>query len=269
MKEISATEKKQILLRILIEIDSFCRKNNITYFLTGGTLLGAIRHNGFIPWDDDIDICLLRKDYELLIQNFHSETGYVTILSRKNKRHYYWPFAKAIDSRTILIESRNKKSAIGVYVDIFPLDDVSGDKITAKRYIKRVWFWRNLLTLKHLAFSKKRTLFKNIFILMGRILYIIPDAVFLKRIEHLSVRKTKKNDCFYVCNFAGAWKYKELAEKSIFSVSINHSFEDHLFTIPREYDKYLRGVYGNYMVLPPVEKRVSHHDSIAFWKEKK
>lgn len=265
MKKINLEEKKEILLNILIEIDSFCKKNDIKYFLVGGTLLGAIRHKGFIPWDDDIDIALKRNDYEKLLNSFISETGNVKIINRKNYKHYIYSHAKAIDNRTLLYENGSKKS-IGIYVDIFPMDNVNGTYEEALKYVKKKWIWKDFLTLKYLRINKNRSFIKNLLVVFGKILYLIPTSFIIRKIEKIS-KSSNDNVTKYCCNFSGAWKTKELTENDYFESLINYEFEKHYFTIPKKYDEYLKGVYGNYMELPPLEKQVSHHDAVEYWKE--
>lgn len=265
-KYISLEEKKKILLDILVEIDQFCKENNIRYFLTGGTLLGAIRHNGFIPWDDDIDICLFRDDYEKLVSSFKSATGNVDIINRKNQKNYRWSFAKAIDNRTVLIELNKKKYKTGVFIDIFPLDNVPGEIEDAKKYVKKAWFWKDTLTIKHLRVEKGRSFLKNAAIVFAKLLYLIPDKCLIKKVEKAST-KYKDKDCKYICNFSGAWKLREITEKKNFAIAISHKFEDYEFSIPEGFHEYLSGVYKDYMTPPPKEKQITHHDSVEYWKE--
>ena len=183
INEISKAECKEIMLSILDEIDLFCKENNLTYFLIGGSLLGAIRHKGFIPWDDDIDIGLPRKDYEKLIKKFSSFSGYIIVEDYRSRDHYIWANAKAIDKRTILTEVKDKKVVSGVFVDIFPFDGIPGNHEDAVKQVKKTKIWKDLLTLKYLSVSKNRTLAKNIVVLLGKILYLIPDRFMIQKIN--------------------------------------------------------------------------------------
>ena len=266
MVEITIDESKKMMLSMLEEIDSFCRDNNIPYYLTGGTLLGAVRHNGFIPWDDDIDIALKRKDYERLLQEFKSRSGDVEILDYKNKKNFIWPAAKIVNNKTVLIESGIKKAAIGLYLDMFPLDNVPGDYEEAKAFVGKVARWKNALTLKYMQVSRKRKLIKNIVVVLAKTLYVIPDKVFLGRIESISRKYENDSDCNYLCNLSGAWGVKEIVDKKDFEGIENHLFERKNFWIPSGYDDLLRSLYGDYMQLPPVEKRVSTHTSKIYRK---
>ena len=263
--EITLNEKKQIMLDMLSELSEFCDLHHITYFLTGGTLLGAIRHNGYIPWDDDIDICLLRRDYETLLSSFKSTSGNVSILDISNTKGYIWPAAKAIDKRTVLVENKYKLDAIGVYIDIFPMDNLPGDYKSAKKYALKVKRIKDKLTLKHLRIEKKRAFLKNVLVVLGKCLYLIPDQYLIHRIENLSKRFQDENT-EYICNLSGAWGEREITKAEYFSSSKKHIFENKEFCIPDGYDGYLKGVYGDYMTPPPIEKQITHHASRAYWR---
>lgn len=266
-REISEGEKKLVMLEIMDEIHDFCVSSNIPYYLVGGTLLGAVRHHGFIPWDDDMDIGLLRKDYEYLLQNFESKSGNVEILHYKNMRHYIWPSAKAIHKKTALIELGYKKSEIGVYIDVFPFDYIDVDSYEeAKTIVKRANKWKNLLTLKYLRLDRKRNMAKNILVMLGKALYIIPDSFLIKKINSYGKQNYTGSEK-YVCNFTGAWGLREIAKASDFKETVPGQFEGREYTLPEGYDDYLHTVYGDYMTLPPVEKRLSHHSNKAFWRE--
>lgn len=259
MVEITIDESKKMMLSMLEDIDAFCRKNGIPYYLANGTLLGAIRHSGFIPWDDDIDIALKRKDYERLLKDFRSQSGDLEIIDYRNKKNYIWPAAKIINNKTVLIESGIKKAAIGLYLDLFPLDNVPGNYEEAKAIVGKVAKWKNALTLKYMQVSKNRNLLKNIVVIISKLLYAIPDSLIIKRIDSISRRYENKNDCNYLCNFSSAWGIKELVDKKVYEGTEIHLFEGKEFCIPSGYDELLHSLYGDYMKLPPVEKRISTH----------
>ena len=267
MKIINDSELKLIMLSILNEIDDFCRNNNLTYFLVGGSLLGAIRHKGFIPWDDDIDIGLPRKDYEVFLQKFRSTSGNVEIRSPYNQKHFIWPSSKAIDNRTVSIELGNIKSAIGVYVDVFPFDYIPGTYEQAKNTVIHIKKWKDALTLKHLLLDKNRSVLKNLVVIFGKGLYLVPDCVFIEEINKLRLNKNNEDTCDYICNLCGAWGIRELTKAAFFSETLDISFEGHIFRAPIGYHEYLTTVYGDYMTPPPPEKQVSTHSSISYWKE--
>ena len=265
-REISDNEKKLVMLEIMDEIHEFCVSNNISYYLIGGTLLGAVRHKGFIPWDDDMDIGLLRRDYEYLLQNFKSKSGNVEILHSGNMKNYIWSSAKAIHEKTKLVELGYKRSEIGVFIDVFPLDYIDADYEEAKKIVKRSNRWKNLLTLKYLRIDRKRSLHKNLIVLVGKVLYIFPDKYLIRKINSYGKKDYSGNEK-YICNFSGAWGLRELTKADDFAVKVPGKFEGRYYFMPQGYDDYLHTVYGDYMTPPPVEKRVTHHSSKAYWKE--
>lgn len=264
---ISLTEKKLLMLEMLDEIDQFCRENQLTYFLVGGTLLGAIRHKGYIPWDDDIDIGLPRDDYNKLIHSFISPSGNVKIINVDNYDHYRWPSAKAIDTRTKLIELGDEKSAIGVFIDIFPFDGVKGNYETIKKQALRSSKWQYLLALKRLKIDPRRSIAKNLIIVIGRVTKVFPDYYLINKINSIENISKPFSECEYICNFSGAWGIREITKASNFIETIDAEFEGKTYKIPIGYDDYLKTVYGDYMKLPPVEKRVTHHSSEAYWRK--
>ena len=126
--KLSLKEIQKIELDILLYLDKVCRENDIKYYLSSGTLLGAIKYQGFIPWDEDIDVIFLREDYNKLIKCFENETGRYKLLSIYNSKDYYYPFAKLVDTKTTLIENSKPINDMGVYIDIVPMDGYLDDK---------------------------------------------------------------------------------------------------------------------------------------------
>ena len=128
MKEIEIEELKRIQIGILKHLDAFCKENNLTYFMCGGTLLGAVRHKGFIPWDDDIDIMMKREDYDKLIALYpKNDNSNFKLFSYELDKSFPYPFAKMDDCRTIFEEEINDSYKIGVNIDIFPIDYITED----------------------------------------------------------------------------------------------------------------------------------------------
>ena len=151
IKYLSMDEIKSVELEILKYIHNFCIENDIKYFLNYGTLIGAVRHKGFIPWDDDIDICMFRKDYEKFIDLFSKDDGIYKILSLETDDKYYNNFMKVINSKTKIEDERNYKTYdLGIFVDIFPIDSFDDLKLVEKTY--------KLESFKLLSFSKKENI---------------------------------------------------------------------------------------------------------------
>ena len=124
MRQISADELKEIQLNLLNNIDHFCKSNGIQYFLAYGTLIGAIRHDGFIPWDDDIDIAMPRPDYDRFIKKFNAYSKDYQVEDYSITDNYPTPFAKVIDTRTEMRMTLYNQRSSGVYIDVFPIDGI-------------------------------------------------------------------------------------------------------------------------------------------------
>lgn len=261
MKTINLEELKEIQLNILDYVTSFCIKNDIKYFLSYGTLIGAIRHNGYIPWDDDIDICMPRPDYKKFITLFKEQDSYYKVLEHNINKKYKLPFAKVHDTRTLIDEFLYTETCYGIYIDIFPIDSIS-----KKAQIKTNIILNHFLNTKKAKICLHRSLFNNVKIIIGKIiLYPISTNCILNLIDK-NATKIKYNSSEYVANIAIPYGTCEIMHKDIIETTVLHQFEDKLYMIPKKYSVYLENIYGDYMQLPPLEKRKSHHSFIAWWK---
>lgn len=269
MKIISTVEElRSIQLEILLSLHEFCTQNNINYSLAAGSLIGAVRHKGFIPWDDDIDVYLLREDYKKLEQLFplvyQNKYSLVTI-----NRDSQWTrsYGKLYDNRTVEEEDVTNKYTIGIGIDVFPVDDVPDDLNEWKSFEKKRRFWRDFTTLKSMTFSKQRSLLKNLFMMASRcITSFISFGYLTKRMDRLSQSNNQKGYKHVYENCPGVYNSKHPWLKRDMEEFIEASFEGHKVSIMKGYDDYLKTVYGNYMQLPPADKRVSTHTIKAFWK---
>lgn len=267
-KSICLDEYKELLLEILKDVDSFCQKNSIKYFLTSGTLIGAIRHKGFIPWDDDIDIAMLREDYEVFVRTYSSSKDYYKLLSLETDRKYAFPFAKVVDDRVALVENVSKRVEIGAYLDVFPIDNCPGESASeACKTIDDMNYLRTLRDLKNIRLSKKRSFWKNAILAFCKLLTIFISK---RLVAELTSKKAKKNrycECKYVAGLTNTtYGHGEIIPKECFRNVIDVEFENCFFKAPEGYDLILTSYYGDYMKLPPEEKRVSHHDFECWYK---
>uniref|UniRef100_A0AB33JGY5 Phosphorylcholine transferase LicD n=1 Tax=Prevotella sp. GTC17260 TaxID=3236796 RepID=A0AB33JGY5_9BACT len=266
MKEIYTEELKRIQLDILSDIDKFCEKEHITYFLAYGTLLGAVRHQGFIPWDDDIDIAMPRPDYDKFIRHYNSqntehEKAY-RVISSVTDIDYGLPFAKVYDSRTSMNEYLYRQENYGVYIDVFPIDGVQRNL----RQIPRALKWGKMLNTKKAIIGGGRSMGKNLIMLLGKIvLWPISKKRILKKIDTIATA-VDYQDAQEVACVAAPYSERDVVNKSAIHTTVKADFEGRQFPIPVGYDVYLRHIYGDYMQLPPVEKRVSTHTFKAWWK---
>ena len=161
-KNISVEELKMLQLKILDSIDDFCKKNEIQYFLFSGTLIGAVRHKGYIPWDDDVDICMKRKDYDRFFAEFNQQRqDTLKAISTETEKDYYLASGKVIDTATVIEEENNYAMLIGVYVDVFPMDYLPADDKKLKQLNHRIDIYRKMLVLKSVPVSDRRATVKN------------------------------------------------------------------------------------------------------------
>lgn len=262
MKELTIDELKEIQLNILKYFAEICEQNDIRYWLEFGTLIGAVRHKGYIPWDDDVDVGMLREDFEKLSAVFNKDSSNYKFYSYDSDPTFPFAYGKIIDENTILIEPGVESS---VYIDIFIFDNAPAQAAKLKKiYDKRDKYRRLDRITKGVANTGKNPL-KKVFAAVVRYKYRKkPQNYFIGKISENS--KTYQHiQTGYVGNFLG-WK-RIIAPVEILQNFILMEFEGCQFKAPAEYDKWLRLYYGDYMQLPPEDQRVSHHEFKAYLKE--
>lgn len=242
-------ECKKIRLDILREIDRFCKENHLTYFLAYGTLLGAVRHQGFIPWDDDADIMMPRKDMEILKKSFDSVKYKYSDID--TERHYEYAFPRITCRNTF-----DKKGMIakyyGVNIDLYPIDGLPEDDEEINRFFK-----------KYKVLFKSRLFLIRVRNLMMR-LFPITSIPFIRTLTKCCINWIKKYD------FENSSKVfvidARVYSKKIFDGVVEVPFEGFRFNAPIGYDEFLRTSYGDYMKLPPEEDRKPYHGGNYYWK---
>ena len=257
---------KECLLSIYKDIDAICKKNNLICMLAGGSALGAIRHHGFIPWDDDIDLLMPRKDYDKFISMFEETMGEnYYIIGPHSKRSNY--FVQVVKKSTI-VRYLNSTEESGIHIDIFPIDNVPNNLLI--RYFKHylaIIFRGVLFSVK--AFRAKDSDFKRlmhnkigtiiiywVIKLVGLLFTIAPIRIWSNMCDNIiSSRKSSK----YSTVAVGRKLYLgEMLETECFVPPHQAEFEGLNVLIPGDYDRYLRNLYGDYTTLPPIEKRETH-----------
>lgn len=260
-KSITIKELKEIQLNILENVDKYCEVNGLQYFLAYGTLIGAIRHKGYIPWDDDIDIYMPRPDYDIFITEYNKTNSLYKVIDKSIDANYTIAFAKVHDTRTQINETMYQKEDFGVYIDIFPLDGIENNEKAIK-----ITRFRHYLNTKRAILGRTRTFSKNIFLAIGKICLLpFSTKYILNKMERIA-REINYEKAKYVNSFFSSTAYKEIVNKNIFEDYELVKFEHLTCRIPKGYDELLKKNYGNYMELPPIEKQVSHHVFEAWWK---
>lgn len=270
MKEITLEESKCIQLSLLEKIHAFCEENGIVYYLMYGTLLGAVRHQGFIPWDDDIDIAMPRADYNRFCQTFAAEDAKVVACDLDDG--YYLPFGKVIDTRTVLKEKVRTDYTLGVYVDVFVLDALSPEPAVNRRAFRKLLLLRNFLMLGSFSNMKKRHGVRRILHTLLRPLSVILNMNRISRKMNRIARKINPDGigCEKLATLMAtdASAITDLHfDRTFFDKRVLLTFEGKEFWCPADYDGLLRFRYGEYMQLPPEEERASHHECTQYWKE--
>ena len=271
-RDIDLEELKKIQYNLLSEFDKVCREENFRYSLGGGTLLGAVRHKGYIPWDDDIDVMMPRPDYDRFVQYCITNELPFKIVCWENNRACVDLSARIFDPKTVLYETNMPKGMenIGVNIDIFPIDGLGNTYKEAQKAFNATSFKRNMLVAaqwKTFQRSKTHAWYYEPFRFMA---FLASRFVNKKRTFKKILKKYQKinfDEVAYAAAVGGSYREKEILPREVFSEYILLKFEEGEFSAIKDYDKYLSSIYGDYMKLPPEEKRVSHHTFKAFYKE--
>jgi len=265
--EASIEEMKDIQINILKAVSDFCKLNGITFFLMYGSLLGAVRHKGFIPWDDDVDICMMRPDYERFINIFNVKQDRYIVRSRMIDQTFPYYFAKIIDPQTRLEEIIDQKSFdVGINIDLFPLELVPSDRKQQKKMWKDIMKIKSKIAFLNIDRMKPRAWYKKSIIELANKFYVKNSLAELYKILQDVVIKYSYFPSDSVIEVMTPYGRNSILSKSLFDQAILAPFEDMYVPIPAGYDAILTKLYGNYMVPPSKEKRISNHTYRAYIK---
>ena len=263
-KKLDIDEIKEVELGVMDYIHNICKEKGINYSLAYGSLLGAVRHKGFIPWDDDLDIALKRDEYDKLYQAILEDNNSVyKAISWENDSRYPYPFFRVYDSRTVYENNYIQNDIeLGICVDVFPFDDYKD----VNKEITKLDMYRRLSVYTLYGIRNKEAGIKNII----RYLMLV---VF--RLTRVKTWNKKLNDCSrvpvnseYIDYLMESKKYSTKIDSKALAEVIECKFEDRVYNIPKDYDHILTTIYGSdYMEIPPLEKRIQHDDFVAYIKK--
>lgn len=265
-RNITPLQSKQIMLQILDVIDEFCKENNLKYYLAGGTLIGAIRHKGFIPWDDDIDLVLFREDFEKLRVILKKQTKYPQYsLLDLDSVGFVYPFLKLVDNRTVAKQG-DTKVPHGIWVDIFPFDAVPNNVFVRYCYLKKCQLYRDVVLsavtdFKGVKIASLKGIAKIFLSTVGKLV----DVKRIARIteKHMQKYNGKRTANYVGCNFS-PYVMREYLPKNIVIPVTEVLFENKKYFSFKNWDIYLRRLFNDYMKMPPKEKQKTHNVE-AWW----
>lgn len=249
------------LLEMLVWLSTYLDENNLTYYVMGGTMLGAVRHQGFIPWDDDVDIVMPREDYEKFIKMLKEPVDHYIVESvNSTARDFIYNYAKFYDMSTSMTDPAKIPVKRGVFIDIFPLDGIGNTIEESLKNYKKIDFLHGLLAMKNCTFRKGRKPWKNFVAICG---WILP--LDRKKLAQKLDRKCAEfsfEDCKYVGYLTSTYRTREIMEKRVYGTPTPYVFEGITVYGPEKFDEYLTKLYHDWRKLPPTDKRCSTHNFI-------
>jgi lipopolysaccharide cholinephosphotransferase len=268
MKELNLDEVKVIQLEILSKVAEFCEEEGISYSLSFGTLLGAVRHQGYIPWDDDIDIMMLRKDYDFFVRNFNCPGSVLQVKSVLNDSSFPLAFSKVEKLGTKMVEAEfsDIDYEIGINIDIFPLDIIPEGTVSFPLYFLSIKAMHKILFIKSIRVDlENKNIWRNpVLILLKTILTWLPYRIITQILHRFISRSNSLGSNKVMISSFPSVKMSEIFPRDIFTELIEMPFEGKKYKVIKEFQSYLTTQYGDYTELPPIEKRVSHHKFKAY-----
>ena len=269
--EFSPAEKKRykdLLLQTYKAFAGFCADNDIHYYAAGGTMLGAVRHHGFIPWDDDVDVYMKRPDYDRFISLRDRLTGTDYEIIDPSNAGYYCAMAKFSHRDSTIWEFQAIPFMLGAYIDVFvldyedgPRDEVVQQKSNYSRKVNLFYLCSNRHSLKEFGQQLIRGYFtKSLWYIFQRLFLRNIHPILGKRI----LRHSNHSHGEWLVAYTGTSGEKDIFRAEWFDDTVSYPFEDTLVDVPIGYDAFLKAMFGDYMVYPPIEQRSSHHALFYF-----
>lgn len=270
--EVNLTDSKRkkvqtIELKMLVKFDELCKKHNIPYTLAGGTMIGAVRHKGFIPWDDDVDVYVLRDDFNKMRDAFPKELQGTKIFYQDHKtdKNYYYQFDKLRMNDTVFKETflENHKINHGVFIDIFPIDYIPNNVILRFSQYVEYRLMRLILMCKYINLDARKGKKRYVAFIVRMLFFRVNLDKLYHRSERIAQRYLKnKSECKFVRNLnsLGSDGIKETYPLKYFKKFKKIEFESNLLSISVYYDRMLKMIYGDYMEIPPKSERKTRHD---------
>ncbi len=261
-------ESIQIRLKEILKcFHIFCEEHSLTYYAFGGTALGAARHHGFIPWDDDVDVVLPRPDYERFIELFqknNKDKRYILESPFSPDQFYPYPYSKIYDTGTTLIENINHRIKRGLFIDIFPLDGAGNTRREAYKIVKEVLFLSKIRKMIVCTPSSKRNTIENSFLKISNKvsdLFRIQESTIRLMIDR-KCKEKKYEESSLVANLSslGTKGLDEVIPKEYFGTPQKIQFQGLEIYCPERIDEFLSQIYGDWRKLPPKDKRITNHD---------
>lgn len=254
------------LLPMLEWFHNFCSENHLRYYLLGGTMLGAARHQGFIPWDDDVDVGMPRSDYKKFLELTEGRLfgDYVVEGIDSNKPDFLYGYTKVYDTKTTLVENTRAKIKRGIYIDVFPLDGACQRESEIPARFRPIYLRYSLLLARACAINKGRKWYKNAVIYGVRAIpgWMLNDKKLMQSIDRMC-QQQDYDSCEFIGNFYGNWGMREILPRCVMGQPKLYTFENLQLYGASDCDAYLTSLYGDWRKLPPPEKQVTHHDYLA------
>lgn len=268
-KELSLDEIKERLLFVLSVVINECNEHNLKYYVYGGTLIGTVRHHGFIPWDDDIDICMPRPDYDKLFKII-GDNKQVKVFNCEYNKDYTHTYIKVAD-RLTLIEIPNSRDNLkmGVNIDIFPMDALGDTLLSAKKSMNQLSIKRSVATMMNLT-SYVRGRSNNFIVRIARFIAFLASRCLKNNSLQIAINKKARSRNYYSFEYVGSlvdatYREKEIFLREWFGDGREADFENLKVIIPSNTKEILTQMYGDYMILPPKEKQIPLHDYSAYY----